>query len=281
MSSLDGGEFGSGFASGAVSSLVSSGIEFIGDIGTKKDFKFNMINETTNTTTQQIITIEGPLSSFNSDLFKAVNIVAGGLSGGISSTIAGGNFWSGARQGLITSGLNHGLHSLVGPQKYTFEKGSETSINVFEVAYISIDAIGGGLSLGKMEIYTTKYDSKIPEGLRGQKVATDLGVTGEFTVNPDTVPRDGKIKPGASLFLGMRGKITFNVTKSGYNLIDFFKDTTTIMSQKTGAAVHVGQLKGYDSSNNLIWSSTTKGGGLSVDIFTRSVFNTEFKQIKY
>lgn len=28
----------------------------------------------------------------------AVTIVAGGLSGGISSTIAGGNFWAGARQ---------------------------------------------------------------------------------------------------------------------------------------------------------------------------------------
>ncbi|MCC3214761.1 hypothetical protein LIV57_05725 [Chryseobacterium sp. X308] len=29
------------------------------------------------------------------------------LSGGISSTIAGGNFWDGFRQGIITSGLNH------------------------------------------------------------------------------------------------------------------------------------------------------------------------------
>src|SRR5690606_15445995 len=28
-------------------------------------------------------------------------------SGGISSSIAGGNFWDGARQGIITSGLNH------------------------------------------------------------------------------------------------------------------------------------------------------------------------------
>ncbi|MCC3214763.1 hypothetical protein LIV57_05735 [Chryseobacterium sp. X308] len=29
------------------------------------------------------------------------------LSGGISFTIAGGNFWEGFRQGIITSGLNH------------------------------------------------------------------------------------------------------------------------------------------------------------------------------
>ncbi|MDM1408104.1 hypothetical protein [Myroides sp. DF42-4-2] len=37
-------------------------------------------------------------------------IASGGLSGGISSTIAGGDFWQGMRQGLITSGLNHVLH---------------------------------------------------------------------------------------------------------------------------------------------------------------------------
>lgn len=37
-------------------------------------------------------------------------IAGGGLSGGISSTIAGGDFWQGMRQGLITSGLNHAMH---------------------------------------------------------------------------------------------------------------------------------------------------------------------------
>ncbi len=37
-------------------------------------------------------------------------IAGGGLSGGISSTIAGGDFWHGMRQGLIVSGLNHAMH---------------------------------------------------------------------------------------------------------------------------------------------------------------------------
>ena len=44
------------------------------------------------------------------DYMKAVMIATGGLSGGISSTIAGGNFWDGFRQGIITSGLNHVAH---------------------------------------------------------------------------------------------------------------------------------------------------------------------------
>ncbi|MEN2436568.1 hypothetical protein AAH994_14220 [Weeksellaceae bacterium A-14] len=37
-------------------------------------------------------------------------IASGGLSGGISATIAGGKFIDGFKQGLITSGLNHVAH---------------------------------------------------------------------------------------------------------------------------------------------------------------------------
>ena len=39
-----------------------------------------------------------------------VSTVMGGFSGGVSSEIAGGNFWDGARNGMISAGLNHGLH---------------------------------------------------------------------------------------------------------------------------------------------------------------------------
>ena len=41
---------------------------------------------------------------------KATMLVAGGLSGGLSSTIAGGKFIDGFKQGIITSGLNHLAH---------------------------------------------------------------------------------------------------------------------------------------------------------------------------
>ena len=43
---------------------------------------------------------------------KAAMVVTGGLSGGISSTIAGGKFMDGFRQGLITNGLNHTAHAV-------------------------------------------------------------------------------------------------------------------------------------------------------------------------
>ncbi len=80
MSAIEGGNFVSGFAAGAISSLVGSGAQGLG--------------------------IKGK------DLKNVITIASGGLSGGISSTIAGGNFWSGARQGLITSGLNHVAHNV-------------------------------------------------------------------------------------------------------------------------------------------------------------------------
>jgi hypothetical protein len=44
-------------------------------------------------------------------------IASGGLSGGFSSAIAGGNFWQGVKQGIITSGLNHAIHGVVAEVK--------------------------------------------------------------------------------------------------------------------------------------------------------------------
>lgn len=88
MSALETSNFGSGFLSGAVSSIISSGIHSLGiDFST------------------------GGANSFGTgDMIKATMIVGGGLSGGLSSTIAGGKFWQGFRQGIITAGLNHVGH---------------------------------------------------------------------------------------------------------------------------------------------------------------------------
>ncbi len=78
MSAIDGESFITGFASGAFSSMLSSGL--------------------------------GGISFKSADLRNAVIIASGGLSGGVGSVIAGGNFWKGVRQGLITAGLNHMMH---------------------------------------------------------------------------------------------------------------------------------------------------------------------------
>lgn len=43
---------------------------------------------------------------------RAAVIASGGLTGGLASVMAGGNFWDGMRQGLITTGLNHLMHGM-------------------------------------------------------------------------------------------------------------------------------------------------------------------------
>jgi hypothetical protein len=92
MSAIDGGNFLSGFVAGAISSIISSGVELFADL-------------------QNMFVFLGD-KGISDNAIKAIQIATGGLSGGISSSIAGGNFWSGARQGVITSGLNHAVNHI-------------------------------------------------------------------------------------------------------------------------------------------------------------------------
>ena len=76
-----GGSFWSGFASGATASFVST----ITGISCQE---FHVSESWT----------------------KAAMVAAGGLSGGVSASMAGGDFWEGACNGLICAGLNHAMH---------------------------------------------------------------------------------------------------------------------------------------------------------------------------
>ncbi len=80
MTAMTGGNYWHGFASGAVGSMVASGV--------------------------------GSIFGANANPWaRGVAMVgAGGLSGGVGSVIAGGNFWDGARNGLISAALNHVAH---------------------------------------------------------------------------------------------------------------------------------------------------------------------------
>jgi len=61
-------------------------------------------------------------------------IAAGGLSGGLSSTIAGGKFVDGFRQGVITSGLNHVAHYVI--QKIDYRKELRDRFNKIQMVII-------------------------------------------------------------------------------------------------------------------------------------------------
>jgi len=96
ISLASGGEFESGFFSGMVSSIISSSLT---ELGTTKNELGKLV----------------PKNEFGRTYLKAAMIAAGGLSGTISARIAGGNFWDGMRQGLITAGLNHVEHMVFDP----------------------------------------------------------------------------------------------------------------------------------------------------------------------
>ncbi|WP_162129631.1 RHS repeat-associated core domain-containing protein [Chryseobacterium populi] len=110
MSVIDGGKFGSGALSGAVSSLMASGMQSLGiDFAATRAAGGDIV-----------------YNGFGKEAMKAVMIVSGGLSGGISAAIAGGNFWQGVKQGLISSGLNHVAHlTIEGFDKSNYEKLKE------------------------------------------------------------------------------------------------------------------------------------------------------------
>ncbi|MEM7487355.1 MAG: RHS repeat-associated core domain-containing protein, partial [Bacteroidota bacterium] len=88
MSDIQGGDFLSGFAGGALGSAVAGGTQ-----------KF--LNKAT---------------KFWKD---TATIASGALSGGLGTSIAGGRFWDGVRNGVISSALNHVAHDIaeIDPEK--------------------------------------------------------------------------------------------------------------------------------------------------------------------
>lgn len=95
MSEFNGGKFISGFASGVVSSLVSSGVEALGNSSVKLEGV--MPTGIGGTFLPEFSTF----ASRNPGLFKAIMLVSSGLSGGKSSSIAGGKFIDGLKQGFV------------------------------------------------------------------------------------------------------------------------------------------------------------------------------------
>ena len=95
LSAAQGGKFWSGFASGAISSLVSSA--WLGDTNHKG--------------------ISGAFGLKNASGVKlGGTLFFGSISGGAGAALTGGNFWQGAVTGLVVSGLNHLAHLVFEPK---------------------------------------------------------------------------------------------------------------------------------------------------------------------
>ncbi len=237
MSSIEGGNFGSGFAAGMVSSIISSGIEalgtnYAGGIGENGNYGKNAFG--------------------NSGGFKAVMIASGGLSGGISSSIAGGNFWSGVRQGLITSGLNHAAHwAIKAPDIVDIAEGNE---NEDEGTCLTCpkNAKDG-------EIYHSWLDGSTMQYRNGEWVDTGGARTFEYNGKTylDWKPIGGS--GGLELIGGGIGK--------GIKWLSKFKDAET-------TSVQIGKFYKYTAK------IFAKNGNGSYTIHTKYL-NAEGKTIKY
>ena len=146
-SEMMGGKFISGFASGAISSLVASAFQF--DYNGKCEEGL------------------GWASGFRSSKEGAIAFAT--VSGGVASELTGGNFWMGAAQGFMVAFLNH-----------TFEHGDpdpEEKLNVVEDYF---DYNGDGkigpfeMALGVADVGMTIFDiATIPSG---EAVAAHLAI---------------------------------------------------------------------------------------------------------
>jgi hypothetical protein len=107
----------------------------------------------------------------NSSAFKAVMIASGGLSGGLSSAIAGGDFWKGVREGLITSGLNHAMHGV----KDLIQKAEYSIIGLFGAGGTDTE---GNADFGK---FIRDQDGMLFTSLAGEADADIIQyITGEY-----------------------------------------------------------------------------------------------------
>lgn len=93
ITAIQGGNAGSGFISGLASSLTSSSIQSIGGD-------------------------------------KVATVIGGALSGGVGAAVVGGDFYQGAAYGLISSSLNHVVHSIknLGSVEYSTENAVKTYV---------------------------------------------------------------------------------------------------------------------------------------------------------
>ncbi|MGB6084376.1 hypothetical protein [Moheibacter sp.] len=88
----------------------------------------------------------------------AIAIAVGGLSGGLSSAIAGGKFSAGFRQGLITSGLNHVAHSVFSKPDNGYRPNGSGGSGTFSGDY---EYLSGSASLDSTGVLTPGLSASI------------------------------------------------------------------------------------------------------------------------
>ena len=177
-----GGEFGVGFASGAVSSAISS--ITTGVCGAKINSK---------------------------EWTVAITVAAGALSGGITAKIAGGDFWEGVCNGLISSGLNHAMHLVAEGGSPDDPPGANKEQDNTQSAIATVSGIDTGVDAAlefSSFVKTNPEFAKIWFSV--EKFAKGIGITCSLT------------NFGVSFYRAFTGQISWNVfaLQTGVSLVE-------------------------------------------------------------
>lgn len=222
MTAANGGNFWSGFAAGAVSSMLSSAWS-----GGSTNSYYECVDRTFTTTHQGISGFLGAKSTFGMIAF-------GTLSGGAAAKLTGGNFWQGAATGLAVAGLNHALHEQPNPNHALAKR------------------IATKYGLNQKEIYKwlNNHPLVVKDGVVSFEGAVSIDTNDPASANPAFVNESldkassfalknrvgwaiGKIIAGGSMLLkdyggnteqpfpGPKGQTIFKIIKAENTLIDY------------------------------------------------------------
>ena len=140
---------------------------------------------------------------------KRIMVAAGGISGGVTASMAGGDFWDGMCNGLISSGLNHAMHLVVEgcspddpPEKgkvhdakniflkayshYQYGRGKPLTFDAstLDLDYISQDDLEFD-SDGTAHVNLFEHSKTSQSALALGKISLTPVGDNQFTINPD------------------------------------------------------------------------------------------------
>ena len=174
-------------------------------------------------------------------------ITFGTVSGGAGAALTGGNFWEGAATGFVVSALNHVAHKDRYGKKYTFEKGASP----FEVKEFTW--AGGG------EFVEGDYGKLVVEPL----LSSSTDFKGQSVESSGFSLGTGLGTP-LELVATTRGRIYFDRTTSGNNLVELFQETRFIRVISVSSVVKYTRIEAYTNANMNVrlWHANAYGVGV-------------------
>lgn len=111
---------------------------------------------------------------------KVATVIGGGLTGGVGTAVSGGNFFQGAKYGLIASSLNHIVHEIINSKSVNYS--TENAKKVFKEIFGEIPSYTDIIADGTAPSSYTKDGVTVSDGVvyKGGKETNTLGYTDDL-----------------------------------------------------------------------------------------------------